>query len=167
MLIRPERPGDEGAIHRLTVAAFAPMPFSNGSEASIVDGLRSAGDLFLSLVAEESATIMGHVAFSHVAIGGVADSWFALGPISVQPERQRQGIGKALIREGMEFLKARGAQGCVLVGDPAYYSRFGFLSDGLLSYGELDRRYIQRIIFSGPAPQGALEFAPAFDAAAD
>jgi putative acetyltransferase len=99
-----------------------------------------------------------------VAISGVEDNWFGLGPISVRPERQRQGIGKALILKGMEMLKARGAHGCALIGDPAFYSRFGFHSDGLLSYGDLDRRYVQRIVFSGPAPRGELTFAPAFDA---
>lgn len=163
LLIRPERPGDEDAIHRLTVAAFQPMEFSNGSEAPIIDSLRRSGDLILSLVAEENATIIGHVAFSPVSIEGVADSWFGLGPISVAPQRQRQGIGRSLILKGMELLKARGAKGCALIGDPAFYGRFGFHSDGLLSYGDLDRRYVQRIVFSGPAPRGALKFAPAFD----
>jgi putative acetyltransferase len=163
LLIRPERPGDEDAIRRLTVAAFEPMEFSNGSEAPIIDGLRRSGDLILSLVAEEQGVIVGHVAFSPVSIEDSRENWFGLGPISVQPERQQQGIGKALILKGMELLKERGAQGCALIGDPAYYSRFGFHSDGLLSYGDLDRRYVQRIIFSGPAPRGALKFAPAFD----
>ncbi len=163
MLIRPECAGDEEAIHRLTIAAFESMEFSNGSEAPIIDGLRRSGDLILSLVAEQNVTIIGHIAFSPVSIEGVADNWFGLGPISVRPECQRQGIGKALILKGMELLKARGAKGCALIGDPAFYGRFGFHSDGLLSYGGLDRRYVQRIVFSGPAPRGTLKFAPAFD----
>jgi putative acetyltransferase len=166
LLIRPERPGDEDAIHHLTVAAFEPMEFSNGSESSIIEGLRRSGDLILSLVAEENGKIVGHAAFSPVTIGGAADDWFGLGPISVKPERQRQGIGRALILRGMELLKSRGAHGCALIGDPAFYSRFGFHSDGLLSHGDLDPRYVQRIIFSGPAPEGAVTFAPAFDIAA-
>lgn len=163
MLIRPERPGDEDAIHDLTVMAFQPMLFSDGSEAPIIRALRSSGDLTLSLVAEEDGTIVGHVAFSPVTIDGVHGGWFGLGPISVKPERQRRGIGTALIREGLEWLKSHGAAGCALIGNPDVYRGSGFESDGLLSYGDLDRRYVQRIVFSGPAPRGILQFSPAFE----
>ncbi len=123
MLIRHERPGDEEAIHRLTTAAFAPMPFSNGSEAPIIRALRESGDLTLSLVAEEDGTVIGHVAFSPVTIAGIHEGWFGLGPVSVWPERQRQGIGKALILKGLESLKERSARGCALIGNPEIYRR--------------------------------------------
>ena len=162
MNIRPERPGDDAAIHALTQAAFRDAPYSNGLEAPIVRALREAGDLALSLVAEEDGAIIGHVAFSPLTIEGVADGWFGLGPISVSPGRQRQGIGAALIAAGLARLRESGARGCALVGDPAVYASSGFRSDGRLSYGDLDRRYVQRIIFAGPAPGGALGFAPAF-----
>ena len=163
MNIRNERLGDIDEIHALTAAAFAPMPFSSQTEARIVDALRCDGDLTLSLVAEEEGEIVGHVAFSPVTIGGGGGGWFGLGPISVRPERQRQGIGKALIAKGLGLLAAQGAHGCCLIGDPDYYSQVGFKSDGRLSYGELDRRYVQRLIFIGPSPAGELKFAPAFD----
>lgn len=162
MMVREERPGDEDVIHDLTEAAFGPMAFSDGTEPRIIRALRDAGDLTLSLVAEEGGVVVGHVAFSPVTIDGVHDGWFGLGPISVRPELQRRGIGKALVRNGLEILKKRGARGCALIGNPDVYSRMGFDSDGHLTYGGLDGRYVQRIVFSGPPPRGALEFAPAF-----
>lgn len=164
MLIRNERGGDEDAIHRLTLAAFEPMPFSDGSEAPIIKSLRASGDLTLALVAEEDGAIIGHVAFSPVTIGGVHDKWFGLGPVSVPPEMQRRGIGKALILKGLELLKERGASGCALIGNPDIYSRVGFESDGQLSYGNLDTSYVQRIVFCGAKPRGEVKFAPAFEA---
>lgn len=164
--IRNERSGDEGAIHALTAAAFAPMKFSNNTEARIVDELRREGNLSVSLVAEAGGDIIGHVAFSPVSIGEVRKGWFGLGPISVRADWQRRGVGKALIARGLERLAELDAAGCALIGDPAYYSRSGFESDGGLTYGDLDRRYIQRIVFSGPALVGELKFAAAFDIAA-
>jgi putative acetyltransferase len=163
LLIRNERPGDENAIHSLTLAAFEPMAFSDGSEASIIRSLRKSGKLTLSLVAEEDGTIIGHIAFSPVTIDGSHKDWFGLGPVSVRPGRQRQGIGKSLILKGLEMLKERGACGCALIGNPEIYGRVGFESDGRLSYGNLDSSYVQRIVFSGPAPHGELKFAPAFE----
>jgi len=161
--IRSERPDDDVAIHELTRIAFEPMPFSSGTEAPIVRALRRSGDLTLSLVAEDDGQIVGHVAFSPVTIEGVHAGWFGLGPISVRADRQRQGIGKALIARGIELLQQRGAAGVALIGNPEIYSRAGFESDGLLAYGDLDRRFVQRLVLSGPPPRGELKFAPAFD----
>lgn len=90
-------------------------------------------------------------------------SWFGLGPISVRADRQRQGIGKALIARGVELLRQQGAAGVALIGNPEIYGRSGFESDGLLAYGELDRSIVQRLVLSGPPPRGELKFAPAFD----
>ena len=163
MQIRSERPDDDVAIHELTRAAFEPMPFSSGTEAPIIRALRTAGDLTLSLVAEDDGTIVGHVAFSPVTIDGVHGGWFGLGPIAVRADRQRQGIGKALIARGIELLRQQGAAGVALIGNPEIYSRAGFESDGLLAYGDLDRRLVQRLVLSGPPPQGELRFAAAFD----
>jgi putative acetyltransferase len=163
MLVRHERTGDEEAIHGLTLAAFAPMPFSDGTEAQIISALRRSGDLVLSLVAEEDGTIIGHIAFSPATIGGVHDGWFGLGPVSVPPGRPRRGDGKPLIRKGLNLLRQNGASGCALIGNPDIYRRVGFVSDGQLSYRDLDRRYVQRIFFSGPAPRGELRFAAAFE----
>lgn len=163
MLIRPEHPGDFDAIHQLTAIAFEPMPFGDGTEAAIIRQLRDVGDLTVSLVAEEDGIIVGHAAFSPVTIDGVHGNWFGLGPISVQPDRQRQGIGRALVKAGLDALKAQGAAGCALIGNPDVYGGMGFVSDGHLRYGPLDMRFVQWIAFSGAGPRGELKFAPAFD----
>lgn len=163
MRIRTEQPADDAAIHELTFAAFEPMPFSSGTEAPIIRALRRSGDLTLSLVADEDGEIVGHVAFSPVTIDGVHAGWFGLGPISVRADRQRQGIGRALIARGLELLRQRDAAGVALIGNPDIYGRVGFESDGLLAYGDLDRRFVQRLVLSGPPPHGELKFAPAFD----
>lgn len=167
--IRAEQSGDEHVIHDLTVAAFATMPYSDGSEAPIIAGLRQDGDLTISLVAVEGPDIegpdiVGHIAFSPVRIGaGASGGWYGLGPVSVRPDRQRRGIGRLLIDEGLARLRARGAKGCVLVGDPAYYSRFGFRSDGRLGYADLPSRYVQWLSFGDEPEAGGLTFSPAFE----
>lgn len=161
--IRLEGPGDEDAIHELTARAFESMAYSSGTEPAIIRALRASRDLTLSLVAEQDGRIVGHVAFSPVAIDGVSDGWFGLGPISVQPELQKQGIGKRLIREGLDRLKERHAKGCALVGDPEVYRSSGFTSDGSLTYEGVDERYVQWIVLSGAPPKGQLTFSPAFD----
>lgn len=166
MPIRPERPSDIDAIHDLTIRAFTGMPYSEGTEAPIVRLLRQSGDLALSLVAEEDGTIIGHIAFSPIRIGGIGGNWFGLGPISVEPARQRSGIGKTLIQSGLDILKAQGAAGVALIGNPDVYRSSGFASDGRLTYKGLETRYVQRIVFFGPDPEGELHFADAFDRAA-
>lgn len=162
MLIRSEMPADHDAIHELTWAAFKPMAFSAGTEADIIRALRADGDLAISLVAEDGGEIVGHVAFSPVTIDGAHDNWFGLGPISVKPGRQRQGIGKALIAAGLKLLDKQGANGCALIGNPDVYSHAGFLSDGQLTYLDIDTKYVQRLVLRGPDPQGSLRFARAF-----
>ena len=158
-VIRPERPGDEAAIAALTTAAFAPMPYSRGAEAAIIAALRADGDLALSLVAERAEALCGHVALSPLP---ERRGWFALGPVSVAPDCQGQGIGGALIRAALGHLRGLGAAGCALIGNPAYYARFGFVSDGRLTCAGLDPALVQHLTFYGPMPEGALQFAPAF-----
>ena len=161
--IKEESPAHYAAIRHLTQAAFAPMSFSSGTEAKIIETLRAEGDLSLSLVAMGQSGLLGHCAFSPVKITGAAGSWYALGPIAVGPSDQRKGLGRALITEGLSRLKTQGAQGCVVIGNPQIYSRFGFHSDGQLIYGALDRALVQRIIFQGSEPFGHVSFAPAFN----
>lgn len=163
--IRDERPGDEGPIYELTRLAFSTSSQSSGLEGQIVNRLRETGDLAVSLVAEEDGRIIGHVAFSPATIGGRHDGWFVLGPISVTPERQRHGVGKALIRQGLERLKRIDARGCVLVGNPQIYSRMDFHSNGALTFGDLDPALIQQVVFSGAEPAGELGHAQAFNEA--
>ena len=165
MIIRHEMADDVPAIRAVTAAAFKGMLYSSGTEATIVDALRDAGVLTLSLVAEKQGRIVGHVAFSPVTINGEAGRWFGLGPVSVEPAEQRHGIGQALIREGLERLRATGAEGCVLLGDPAYYRRFGFVSDPKLRYGDVPPEYFQRLSFTGIEPEGEVAYHAGFDTA--
>ena len=162
--IRPERPGDEAAVHDLVARAFAPMPFSEGDEQDLVDALRAAGDLVQSLVAVVSAdTIVGHISFSPVTVEDEACGWFQMAPVSVSPEVQRSGIGSALIEAGISRLKTAGARGVAVVGSPAYYERFGFTQvSGLGPLSDHDAPYFRAMVLAGPAPQGTLRYAPAF-----
>lgn len=162
--IRPERPGDEATIHRLTEAAFRDMPFSQGDEQHLVDALRRDGDLALSLVSEDGTRIVGHIAFSRVSISDGAEEWYDLGPVSVWPELHHQGIGTALIRRGIADLRARGAAGIVLLGSPAYYGRFGFRHEPQLRYPGPPPEYFQCLVLNGTLPRGEVRYAPAFRA---
>ena len=125
-LIRDEAKYDAAVIAEVTVAAFQSMEISNHTEQFIIEALRSARALTLSLVAEVDGRVVGHIAFSPVAISDGAENWYGLGPVSVLPMYQRMGIGKALIREGLSRLKDLGAKGCCLVGHPQYYRKLGF-----------------------------------------
>jgi predicted N-acetyltransferase YhbS len=160
--IRPEQPGDEDTIHRLTEAAFRDMPFSEGDEQHLVDALRRDGDLALSLVAEVAELIAGHIAFSRVTISDGAREWYDLGPVSVWPELHHRGIGSALIRQGIADLRTRGAAGIVLLGSPAYYSRFGFRHEPQLRYPGPPPEYFQCLVLTGELPEGEVRYAPAF-----
>lgn len=163
MQIRDERPEDAAAISRITAAAFADAPHASGTEARIVEALRQAGALTVSLVAtSDDGRILGHVAFSPVQIDQVAARWYGLGPVSVTPDLQRQGIGGALIRAGLARLTALNADGCVLLGDPAYYARSGFVSDPALTYGGEPSLYFQRLVLKGDPPKGDVSYHPAF-----
>jgi putative acetyltransferase len=95
---------------------------------------------------------------------GKRERWYGLGPVSVRPDRQRKGIGQALIRDGLDRLKRMNAQGCVLVGDPGYYGRFGFVSDPRLRYRAAPSEYFQRLAFGEAVPTGEVAFHPGFDA---
>ncbi len=164
-MIRDEQPGDAPAIRAITLAAFAGKPYSDQTEAAIVDALRAAGALSLSLVAVEAGEIVGHVTFSGIDIDGApASGWFGVGPVSVRPDRQKKGIGTALMRAGIDRLKAAGAKGCVLEGDPAYYRRFGFELARTLIYPEGPPEYFQVLELASAEPGGIVTFHPAFAA---
>lgn len=164
MQIRSECPEDVATIRSLITAAFKEMAYSSQTEKAIVDALRSAGALTLSLIAIEDGKIIGHVAFSPVTINSKTNGWYGLGPVSVWPNQQGRGIGQALIREGLNNLRDMNAQGCVVLGDPGYYSRFGFVSDPGLRYGDVPPEYFQRLGFTEIVPKGEVVFHPGFDA---
>jgi putative acetyltransferase len=167
MIIRTERESDFEPIAAITKAAFATEPHSQQTEQFIIAALRAAGALCVSLVAEEDSRIVGHVAFSRVEISDGTPDWYGLGPVSVTPELQRRGIGSALIRAGLAALQNLGARGCALVGDPAYYRRFGFRQGVALTLdGVPPENFLILPLVDGPEARGRVVFHDAFWAAA-
>lgn len=165
MLIRPEEPTDHLAIAAITAAAFAEVDHSDQSEPEIIARLRVSDELTISLVATEDGAIIGHIAFSPVTIDDAHQGWFGLGPMAVEPGRQSEGIGSALVREGLDRLRSQDAAGCVVLGDPAYYSRFGFETDSKLRYDGAPPEYFTRLQLSDRTlPEGGVEYASAFSA---
>lgn len=162
MIIRKETASDIEGITQVTVAAFRTLTISNQTEQYIIKALRAAGALALSLVAEIDGHIVGHIAFSRVTISDGAKDWYGLGPVSVLPEHQKQGIGKSLINKGLSLLKQLGAQGCALVGDPNYYKQFGFKNFPELIYEGIPQDFFVVLPFSENMPQGIVVFHEAF-----
>ncbi|MCA9394190.1 MAG: N-acetyltransferase [Candidatus Omnitrophica bacterium] len=162
MFIRSEQPTDIDTIYQLTKTAFADHPIEPHTEHFIVNALRAAGALTVSLVAEIDNAVVGHIAFSPVSISDGSPDWYALGPVSVLPAFQRQGIGRALIEEGLARLKSLGAQGCVLVGEPDFYQRFGFAGEPELTVPGIPQEYILNLTFSRTPAKGIVTHHPAF-----
>lgn len=164
MTISKERPQDIEAISRLTEAAFRNEEYSSHTEHFIVNALRRTGQLSISLVAAEHDEILGHVAISPVSISSGVTGWYGLGPISVRPDRQGKGIGSALMRAALQQLRQQGVAGCVVLGDPAYYGRFGFKAHPGLELPDVPPEYFQALSFTGELPVGVVKYAAAFDA---
>jgi putative acetyltransferase len=164
MIIRRETQSDIKAITDITIAAFRNHPISNQTEQFIINALRDAGMLTLSLVADVDEQLVGHVAFSPVTISDGSMNWYGLGPVSVMPEHQKQGVGKSLIREGLSLLKDMGGNGCVLVGDPAYYERFGFRNIPDLIHDGIPKEVFLALPFNETMPRGTVVFHEGFSA---
>ena len=162
--IRNESRGDIEAIEKVIIEAFLNAPHTDHTEHHIVRQLRKAGALSISLVTELDAKIVGHVALSPVTLSDETKDWFGLGPISVLPSHQKSGIGSQLMLSALELLKHGGAAGCVLLGDPAFYSRFGFSPQPSLVLPEVPPEYFQVIRFAGTMPCGTVTYHDAFKA---
>ena len=162
--IRHEQQQDIQTIEALTQAAFLNEQHSSHTEQFIVNQLRKDGQLTISLVALEQGAVVGHVAVSPVRISSGETDWYGLGPISVWPEQQGQGIGSQLMNAALEQLKQLGANGCVLLGDPAYYHRFGFKSYPDLILPDVPPMYFQAINFVNNIPKGSVSYHEAFNA---
>jgi putative acetyltransferase len=161
--IRPEQAGDERAIRALTDAAFRGRPYADGDEGEVIERLRADGDLVLSLVAiNADRAIIGHISFSPVTVEGASGEWYQLAPVSVIPSGQNAGIGSMLINEGIARLKGSGAQGIALVGNPDYYSRFGFTREHGLTLSDALDPFLQVLVLEGEIPSGKLTLAPGF-----
>lgn len=164
MTLRNEKPQDIEAISRLTEAAFRNEEHSSHTEHFIVNALRRTGQLSISLVAAEHDEILGHVAISPVRISSGITGWYGLGPISVRPDRQGKGIGSALIKAALQQLRQEGAAGCVVLGDPGYYGRFGFKTHPGLELPGVPSEYFQALSFTCELPVGVVKYAAAFEA---
>ncbi len=163
--IRSETPVDYARIRNVTELAFRGALHTCQREHLLIDALRESGALTLSLVAVSDVGIVGHVAVSPVTVSEATGEWFGLGPISVLPECQRQGIGSRLMESAMSQLRTRGARGCVLVGDPAYYLRFGFRSDPSLVVPDVPPEVSLSLRFMPCNDHGTVSFHAAFAAA--
>ncbi len=164
MVIRDETGADVDVISEVTLGAFKTLAISNQTEHFIVAALRAARALTVSLVAEVDGRVVGHVAFSPVVISDGSVDWYGLGPVSVVPEYQGQGIGGALIWEGLSRLKGLGARGCCLVGHPTYYTRFGFGNTPDLGVEGVPDEVFFALSLDGPMPRGKVAFHEAFRA---
>lgn len=164
IVIRNETDADIGAITEVTVAAFNTLKISNHTEQFIIETLRAAKALTVSLVAEVDGHVIGHIAFSPVNISDGTQNWYGLGPVSVLPEYQRKGIGKSLIKEGLSQLKELNAQGCCLVGHPDYYKKLGFKNMSGLIHDGVPHEVFLALSFDGHIPQGTVIFHEGFKA---
>ncbi|MDW5313684.1 N-acetyltransferase [Rhizobium sp. PL01] len=167
MIICPEGPADVAAIRGVTAAAFEDHPYSDQTEHRIIDRLRQAGVLSMSLVAVVDDGIVGHIAFSPVELSDGSKDWFGLGPLSVLPACQGQGIGVALIRRGLAMLREQSVGGCVVMGDPDLYRKFGFRNDPQLILRDCAPQYfLAQPLFSQGA-SGIVTYHAAFYADVD
>lgn len=165
--IRDETSGDIGVIGEVTEAAFRTLAISHHTEQFIVGALRAAGALTVSLVAVVDGRVVGHIAFSPVTLSDGTPGWYGLGPVSVRPEYQRRGIGRALLREGLSRLKRLGGRGCCLVGHPEYYRRLGFANTPGLGVDGVPPEVFMAMSFDGTMPAGVVTFHPGFAAKGD
>jgi putative acetyltransferase len=162
LVIRAESARDVDDVRAINVAAFSDHPVSQQTEHLIVDALRTDGALAVSLVAERDGRTVGHIAFSAARVGAATSGWYLAGPVAVLPAVQRRGIGSALVEAGLAELCTRGASGCVLVGDPHFYERFGFGTRPGLAYEGVPGEFVLGLAFGEAAPSGSIEAHEAF-----
>jgi putative acetyltransferase len=164
IVIKDETNADVDSITEVTAAAFKTLEISNNTEQFIITALRAAKALTVSLVAELYGRVIGHVAFSPTAMSDGTAHWYGLGPVSVLPVYHRQGVGTALIQEGLSRLKELNAAGCCVVGHPDYYRKFGFENVAGLGLDGVPPEVFFALSFDGNIPQGTVDFHEAFKA---
>lgn len=163
VILRPEKPGDITAIQAVIESAFREHPHSRQTEARVVERLRGEGGMSLSLVAQQPGGVVGHLACSPVSVSGGAPGWHSIGPLAVSPGFQGAGVGTALVWHALRTLRHLGAAGCVALGEPAYFGRFGFRSTPAMRlpgapHGCFLVRPFERLI-----PLGVVSLHPAFE----
>lgn len=162
LIIRNEQTSDHESITKVVQLAFEKSPYSDQQEHLIVQALRSSGALSVSIIAQANGEIVGFAGASQVQISDGSEHWYALGPIAVIPGSQKQGIGSMLLDEVLYRLKMMGASGCVVLGDPDFYSRFGFEPDQRLAFADFDPELFQSLRFNDNLAQGEVSYHPAF-----
>ncbi len=165
--IRFEVESDTAEIARVIEAAFARAEHSDGTEAQIVEALRRRRRLEISMVALDRGSLLGQVAISPVSLSSEELGWFGLGPVAVAPGAQKRGVGRLLVERALEELQKRGAVGCVVLGDPAYYARFGFRVWPSLSLPGIPPEYFQAMSFGLEVPTGEVAYDVAFGGAVE
>ncbi len=160
--VRPERADDAFAIRRILDDAFA-----GPAEGDLVERLRAGGDLVLALVAHKDETIVGYVAWPRLWITTPRDQYkaIALAPLAVARAQQRNGVGSALVREGLARLRAMGESLVFVLGDPVYYRRFGFAAEAAGAYESMYAgSHLMALRLTATAPEsGRLSYPAAFD----
>ena len=164
LIIRNESRADHAAISHVIEQAFKDQQYSSHTEQFIVHALRDAQQLTISLVAVLNQEVVGHIAISPVSISSGVEGWFGLGPIAVSPEWQHHGVGSALMNTALKQLKATGAAGCVVLGDPHFYAQFSFQPINNLILEDVPAEYFQALSFDGKFPQGTVTYHAAFSA---
>jgi putative acetyltransferase len=162
--IRPETSADSQTIAAVITCAFLDAAHTSHTEHHIVNALRRAGKLAVSLVAEADSVVVGHIAASPVSISDGTSGWFGLGPVSVLPPHQRRGVGSQLMHEALRALRSRGACGCVVLGEPQFYGRFGFQADPDLVLAGVPAQYFQALFLDSSRPKGIVTYHEAFNA---
>ena len=150
---------------RAAIGALVERAFGQAAEAELVAALVRDGDAVLELVAEEDGQLAGHVLFSRLDVDRDGDHFaaVALAPVAVEPASQKRGIGSALIEEGHRLLNARGERLSVVLGDPAYYGRFGYTHSRAAGFDSVFQCAALQALDWGAAPaEGRLVYAPAF-----
>ncbi len=167
MNIRPESSEDISAVHRVNAEAF-----ETETEANLVDALRQSGIPLISLVAEIKGELVGHILFSPMTDSAGAKIPVAgLAPMAVSPAHQKQGIGSALVKEGLAQCKAAGYRAVIVLGHPDYYPRFGFVPasqyDISCQYEAPDEAFMALELEPGALSRlsGIVKYHPLFDQA--
>lgn len=161
--IRDAFASDADAIEAVTLAAFRHAAHTSHTEHLIVRALRDSGQMTVSLVAEDDGVVIGHVAVSPVTVTGNSAGWHGLGPVAVLPAYQGRSVGTRLTHDALARLRASGAAGCVVLGEPGYYQRFGFAASPLVLPGAAPH-YFQALSFDGPIRSGTVAYHPSFEA---
>ncbi|WP_163338917.1 GNAT family N-acetyltransferase [Desulfopila sp. IMCC35008] len=162
MIIRSENTSDIEVITDITKAAFEDRSFSLNTEHFTIQDLRADGALTVSLVAEVDGRIVGYIAFSPVTISDGTKNWYNLGPVAIVPEFQGRRIGTILVNSGLTLLKSMSSEGIVLIGLPAYFSRFGFWSYPQLINDGTPQEVFLAMSLTERIPNGTVDLHKAF-----